>query len=294
MERKQLTYAIIVGVLGVLTALAACSPAAVPSGAADEEQQIEAVVEPTATATPSPTFPPLNDLEEWDLVWVSDSSGWGVAQVFGDMVAEDTGKTVNVHDLWEGGFAAGEMLEILQGDYTGPDYKFQKLPETIAEAEIIVFYGNPERSENPDRPGDWSCIPSGPWYVTDCDPEIFTVYKEHVKEIFRLILEAREGQPTIIRTYDAYNPLINQFRDAGVYEECKACWGYFNDAMREAAAEMGIPLAPVAERWNGPDWTIDPDDDLDYTKDHIHPNALGAEVIAQALRELGYDPVQNP
>jgi hypothetical protein len=236
----------------------------------------------------------LEDLEEWDLVWVTDSSGWGVAQVYGKMVAEDTGKTVNVGDYWEGGFAAGEMVEILQGEYTGGDMKFQKLPERIAEAEIIVFYGNPRFSVYEPRPGDWECVPPGPWYVNDCDPEIFTLYTEHVKEVFRLILELREGQPTIIRTYDAYNPLIDQFREAGVYQECKQCWAAYNDAFRAAAVEMGIPLAPVEELWNGPDWTVDPDSDLGYTHDGIHPNPLGAESIAQALRELGYEPVVQP
>lgn len=245
-----------------------------------------------AACSSTPGVTPLEDLEEWDLVWVSDSSGWGVAQVYGEMVAEDTGKAVHVGDYWEGGFAAGEMLEILRGDYTGGDMKFQELPERIAEAEIIVFYGNPEMSIYEPRPGDWSCIGSSDYYVKDCDPEIFTLYMEQVKEVFQLILELREGQPTIIRAYDAYNPLINQFKEAGAYEECKACWGTFNDAIRKAAGELGVPVAPVAELWNGPDFTIDPDDDLGYTSDGIHPNELGAEVIAQALRELGYDPVE--
>lgn len=252
-----------------------------------------------AEPLPDPTQPaveitPLEDLETWDLVWVTDSSGWGVAQIYGEMVAEDTGKTVKVRDLWEGGFEAGEMLEILQGNYSGGDFKFEQLPGFIAEAEMVVFYGNPSLSINPERPGDWECVPPGPWYVNDCDPEVFSLYKEHLKEVFRLILEGREGQPVIIRTYDAYQSLINQFREAGVYEECKQCWAYYNDAIRQAAAEMNIPLAPVAELWNGPDWTIDPDDDLGYTHDGLHPNELGAEVIAQALRELGYDPVSLP
>jgi len=156
---------------------------------------------------------------------------------------------------------------------------------------VIVFYGNPEESINTSRPGDSEWVPPGPWYVNECEPENFTVYKDDVKAVFQMILELRGGKPTIIRTYDAYNPLINQFREAGVYEECKQCWAYFNEAFRQAAKEMNIPLAPVAELWNGPDWTVDPDDDLDYTHDGLHPNQLGAKVIAQALRELGYDPV---
>lgn len=245
-----------------------------------------------AACKSGPDITPLEELDEWDLVWVTDSSGWGVAQVYGEMVAVDTGKIVNVGDYWEGGFAAGEMLEILRGEYTGSDLKLQKLPERIAEAEIVVFYGNPEMSIYEPRPGDWNCVGVFGFYVNDCDPEIFTLYIEQIKEVFQLILELREGQPTIIRTYDAYNPLVNQFKKAGAYEECKACWGMYNDAIWKAAEEMRIPVAPVAELWNGPDFTIDPDDDLGYTSDGIHPNELGAQVIAQALRELGYDPIE--
>lgn len=247
----------------------------------------------TLTACKStPEFTPLEELEEWDLVWITDSSGWGVAQAYADLVAEDTGKTVNVRDLWIGSLPAGQVLDSLMGTYQGPSFKIEKLPEYIAEAELIVFYGNPMESINENNPGDWECVPPGPWYVHDCDPENFSVWIEHTKQVFQMILELREGLPTIIRTYDAYNPLINQFRETGVYEECKQCWAYYNDAFRQASAEMNIPLAPVAELWNGPDWTIDPDDDLGYTHDGIHPNELGAQVIAQALRELGYDPVE--
>jgi hypothetical protein len=284
MDRQNLKFYLFLLLLVSFFLLAACSSRFGETDLAVEEDAIE---------QPEPTVEimPLEDLEEWDLVWVTDSSGWGVAQVYGEMVAKDTGKTVSVGDYWEGGFAAGEMVEILRGEYQGGDYKFQKLPERIREAEIVVFYGNPRASIYEPRPGDWECVPPGPWYVNDCDPEIFTLYKEHVKEVFRLILELREGQPTIIRTYDAYNPLIDQFKEKGVYEDCVACWITLNEAYRSAAEEMGIPLAPVAELWNGPDYTIDPDSELGYTSDGIHPNQLGAAVIAQALRELGYDPI---
>lgn len=246
---------------------------------------------PLPSATPAPEIISLEELEEWDLLWISDSSGWDVAEVYAAMVSEDTGKVINLTDLWTGHLPVGLVLDALTGNYQGNNMKYARLAEYVAEAEIVVLYGNPMESINPERPGDWECIPPGPYSVSDCSPEVFEIYKEHVAEVFRLILELREGQPTIIRTYDAYNPLINQWKEAGVYEDCKQCWGYYNDAMREAAAEMGIPIAPVADLWNGPDFNIDPDSDLGYTRDGIHPNALGAEVIAQALRELGYDPI---
>jgi lysophospholipase L1-like esterase len=85
--------------------------------------------------------------------------------------------------------------------------------------------------------------------------------------------------------------LINEFKEQGVYDECKACWANYNQAIHQAAEAYGIPVAEVGLAWNGPDFDQDPSD-LGYVKDGIHPNELGATVIAQALRETGYEPVE--
>ena len=269
--------------------LAACSPASFPI---DEVPEIgEAVQELDSTVEPAEEIISLEDLEEWDLLWISDSSGWDVAEVYAAMVAEDTGKTINVQDKWVGGLPARVIYESLTGQYSGPSMVMDKMPELVAEAEIIVFYGNPSESINESRPGDWECTSGYGSYVVDCDPEIFSVYIEHLEAIYQKMFELRAGQPTIIRTYDAYNPRINIFKEQGVYEDCRQCWGInYNAAIHQAAAAFNIPVAGVAEAWNGPDWDIDPND-LGYTKDGEHPNELGAQVIAQALRELSYEPV---
>ena len=265
--------------IGLVLALADCTPS---TGAGESAVDAEA---PEKTS--------LDDLEEWDLLWISDSSGWGVADVYASMVAEDTGKIINVQDKWIGGLPAARVYQSLTGAYDGPSLTFEKMPELVSEAEIIVFYANPSESINDSRPGDWECISGHSSYVNDCDPEIFTTYLDHLETIYQRIFELRAGQPTIILAYDAYNPRINLFREKGVYEECKQCWGYNIDAIHLAAAKYNIPVAHVSEAWNGPDWDIDPND-LGYTKDGEHPNKLGIEVIAQALRELGYDPVPAP
>ena len=48
--------------------------------------------------------------ETWDLLWVSDSSGWGVADIYGEYIAEDNNVEVNVIDSWQGGLSAGSIL----------------------------------------------------------------------------------------------------------------------------------------------------------------------------------------
>jgi hypothetical protein len=288
-KESRWIYPILLFVFGFI--FTACSSAPGSIELAELDQEPEAEAEPAPELPPTEEIIPLEDLDEWDLLWISDSSGWDVAEVFAAMVAEDTGKTINVQDKWVGGLPAGVIYESLTGQYSGPSMVMDKMPELVAEAEIIVFYGNPSESINESRPGDWECTSGYGSYVVDCDPEIFSVYIEHLEAIYQKMFELRAGQPTIIRTYDAYNPRINIFKEQGVYEDCRQCWGInYNAAIHQAAAAFNIPVAGIAEAWNGPNWDTDPND-LGYTKDGEHPNELGAQVIAQALRDLGYEPV---
>lgn len=230
----------------------------------------------------------LQDLPTWDLVWISDSSGWGVAPIYGAMVAEDNGVEVIVHDNWIGHLAAGDVLAALQGEET-PSYTLANLADQIREAEVIVVYGNPTQSWGEGNPADWNCV-GGTLYVNNCDMETFNTYIEHMKGIYQIIFELRRGQPTIVRAIDAYNPLVKRFQEAGVYEACKTCWDRYNAAIHSAAAAYHVPVAGVADAWNGPSWEVDPVE-AGYTKDGEHPNQKGAQVIAEALRATGYDPV---
>lgn len=241
-------------------------------------------------ACSSPTD--LNDLEEWDLVWISDSSGWDVAQIYANYIEEDTGKTVIVHDLWVGGLAAGEILDALNGNPSEENRELEEALTLIPKAEVIVVYGNPDESVDEDNPGDWFCLMGGTFYVNACDPETFELYVQHMGAIYEKIFELRNGEPTIVRTFDAYNPIIPLREGQTSYEECIWCWGNYNAAIHEAAEAHNIPIALVADAWNGPDYMKNPKE-MGYTRgDGIHPNEVGGEVIAQLLRELGYEPVE--
>jgi len=234
--------------------------------------------------------PSLLEMEEWDLVWISDSSGWDVAQIYAEMIEEDTGIKVNVIDNWMGGLSAGYVYTVLKGEPT-PNATLEHLGEQIKEAEVVVFYANPEESWEEGNPADWMCVSSlTPNYVNNCEMETFDTYIQHLEGIYQIIFELRDGQPTIVRAFDAYNPLIARFQEQGVYEDCKVCWVNYNAAIHQAAASYNVPVAAVAEAWNGPDWEQDPEA-MGYTKDGEHPNEVGATIIALALRDLGYDPV---
>jgi hypothetical protein len=64
--------------------------------------------------------------EPWDVVILTDSYGWGVAEIYADSVEASRGVEVRLHDLAIGGLCAADALEALRGNpfqkgLIGPD-----------------------------------------------------------------------------------------------------------------------------------------------------------------------------
>lgn len=279
-----------VGLLIVFTILVSGCQSVKPDSVSSELPATDIV-----ETTKEPQIDMQTSIEEttWDLLWVSDSSGWGVAEIYGQYIAEDNNVEVRVEDSWIGGLSAGELLQGLKEQNT-KNFKIDKLRDKIAESEVIVIYGNPEGSEDPSTPGDWNCGQNDltQCYVVECSLDSFSQYISDLKEIYGIIFEIRQGKPTIIRAIDAYNPrLVNKCEADGVFDACLACWETYNEAIHQAAAEMGVPVAGVFDAWNGNDHTENPVEKGYTQEDNVHPSELGAAVTAQLLRELGYDPI---
>jgi len=246
----------------------------------------------TATSQQNPQEAKIEE-ETWDLLWVSDSSGWGVADIYGQYIAEDNNVEVNVIDNWIGGLPAGQILQGLKEQNT-KNFKLDKLRETIAESEVIVIYGNPEESIDPSNPWDWNCGQNDlvSCYVNNCSIDSFSQYIADLEEIYSIIFEIRQGKPTIIRAIDTYNPrLVSHCQTDGVFDICTQCWETYNQAIHQAADEMGVPVANVFDAWNGIDHTENPVEKGYTREDNVHPSELGATVTAELLRDLGYDPI---
>lgn len=230
------------------------------------------------------------ELDHWDLVWISDSTGWGVERVMADYIEEDTGIPVDIQFSWIRVLSAGEVVEGLEGN--SGEFLLNQLPEILPEAEVIVLYTNPNQSQSDANPHDFNCGQNdSACYVNACSAENFEVYVDHLEQIYAAIFEFRQGQPTIIWAYDSYNPVLaNRCADEGVFEACRACWETYSQAAQEAAASYGVPFAHVFDVFNGPEHDQDPRD-RDLFTDGIHPNEAGAALLAQTLRDLGYEPV---
>jgi len=231
--------------------------------------------------------------ETWDLLWVSDSSGWGVADIYGQYIAEDNNVEVNVIDNWIGGLSAGQILQGLKEQNT-TNFDLDKLRDRIADSEVIVIYGNPSDSDDQSNLGDWNCGQSDldSCYVNNCSIDTFSQYIADLKEIYSIIFEIRQGKPTIIRAIDTYNPrLVSHCQPDGVFDICTQCWETYNQAIHQAADEMGVPVANVFDAWNGIDHTENPVQKGYTREDNVHPSELGAAVTAQLLRDIGFEPI---
>ncbi|MGB3699863.1 MAG: SGNH/GDSL hydrolase family protein [Anaerolineales bacterium] len=279
MINKQMVSVFVTLVMVIL--FAAC--------ATQTEQPEDNASDLLATEQPEDNASDLLALEEWDLLWISDSSGWGVAEIYAAYIEEDTGIPVNVYDYWAVSLSAGTIVDILEGG-SHPNAELARIPELIPEVEVIVFYANPEESIDEDNPTDSNCAhSSATTYVNACEMDTFGLYIQHLELIYQHIFELRGDQPIIVRAFDAYNPIPARWEEDGTFDACHACWENYNAAIHQAASEYYIPVARVNDAWNGPDHNEDPND-KGYTADGIHPNELGAQVIAEELRKLGYDP----
>jgi lysophospholipase L1-like esterase len=95
----------------------------------------------------------------------------------------------------------------------------------------------------------------------------------------------------IVRAFDAYNPLYSVWREHGVYNECMRCWENYNETIHQAAAAHNVPIAHVYDAFNGSNHDEDPREKGYIGYDGIHTSDQGKQVIADLLRDLGYEPV---
>ena len=236
----------------------------------------------------------LDELEVWDLVYISDSTGFGVAEKYAENIEKETGKTVHVNNYALGHLSALRVLDALQaepGDLA--NYPFQSIQKDFSKTEVIVFFANPrgDPSRGGVKGGMEHCIRLDQ-PPDDCTPELYEPYGENLKAIYEEILTLRNGKPTIIRAVDFYNPLISLHRQKNMETECTQCFEIFNTAVRQAAEAFNIPLVSVYDIFNGPNHNEDPREKGYIGSDGVHASDKGQQVIADLLSKAGYKPIE--
>jgi hypothetical protein len=237
-------------------------------------------------ATADTSAPPS---KPFDLVYISDSSGWGVAGVYGRQIRKALGVAVRVHDEWRGNLSAVEILNELRYGVAWP--------RLIRDAEVIVLYGSPAGLQIV-RGGDCISSTDPPLEV---GPQLWTKYVPALKAIYKRIFQIRKGKPVILRAPNMYNPVISQapegqqsWEEAGIADICTKLWESYAAAIAKAAAAYRVPVADVYTAFNGKDHREDPVAKGYLQPDGIHPSTKGRAVIAQTLADLGYKQVKPP
>jgi hypothetical protein len=227
----------------------------------------------------------LDTSEPWDLVWFSDSGGWSTADRWAERIEQTMGVEVEVHDYAIGGLSASTLLGFLTADQSS----YRNL---VANAEVIVIYGNPEGSGSTSDIG--TCVSTS---TARRDPPVrysaadFEPYEEVLRSIYDAVFELRAEKPTIVRAIDLYSPVIADWREAGIEDGCTAAWEAWSDAMRTVAVEYGVAFASMYDDFNGPDHDEDPRQKGYIASDLQHTTPEGQAAQLEVLHRLGYEPI---
>ena len=227
----------------------------------------------------------LDTSEPWDLVWFSDSMGWGVAEAWAELIEDAEGVEVRVHDHALGDAPIERFLQMIGDD--------EDIRREVADAEIIVVYANaaetgPADTEVCHRTRTVKALrhtgPPGIYTAAD-----FAAYGDVYRDTFKAIFELRAGQPTVIRVFDKFAGMLVDWREAGIEAECTATYEAEAGAIRAAADDYGVALASVYDVFNGPDHDEDPREKGYVDEwDGLHASRAGAAATAEILHGLGY------
>lgn len=214
--------------------------------------------------------------EPVDLLYISDSSGWGVAEEYARLAEEELGRPVNIIDWRGGGQSLATVMTMIEDN-----------PEKVAQAEIVVLQGNPFGSGVREGFGECMNIYSpqspGPYTVED-----FAPYQAMMEDAVSKIIELRDGKPTAVRVADIYVADPAWWVEVGLDADCRTIWDASYQAIQNVAADTGAIFVSAYDVYNGPNHDEDPIEKGMLASDRIHPSPKGSEAMAAALHAVGY------
>ena len=242
--------------------------------------------------------------EPWDLLYV------GFEDVFTRLPAElyaeraSAALGVEVRMTHPSGFEhlyVSNQLQHVRG------MRFPPLDEAVREAEIIVLLTRPD----PDDEGPMGHINKDflrcSWGITagdapeDRPPDYWDAYRALIDEIYDEIWLLRQGLPTLIIAID-FGPLDTAaWVEAGIEQECLTWWAAWSNQIREAATANGATMVSAFELFHGPNHDLNPVELGLATPTNEGPgrpayrtSPQGAEVLADALTAVGFEPIRQP
>jgi len=239
------------------------------SGCSANEGISEGTSEETTTTTDAPPY--------WNYVALGDSlavgtgaSYEGYVDRYAAYIEDDTGARVSITNLGRNGQTSSELLYALRND---PSWR-----RTVGEANVITInIGINDLGRAAEVYENGTC---GGTDNQDCLRAAVQTVEGNWNSVIAELLGLRSTSDTIIRAAGlGYTPHL----DDGRLDSFRAFQSYLDEVdsrIAMIASDSGIPLVEV---------------NLDkghISKDGLHPNDEGYEVIAQRLRELGYGPLK--
>ncbi|MGI9642148.1 MAG: SGNH/GDSL hydrolase family protein [Acidimicrobiia bacterium] len=222
--------------------------------------------------------------EGWDLLWISNSTGFGAAELLADRLEADLGVDVHVTDHAVGGQQAMGILSHLNGE-ASTDWS-----DDIRRAEMIVIHGGTGDSGVKDGIEDCK-LPS---IAETSDPEVFTVqdlrpFDEVMHAIYDHIWQLRRNEPVVLRSYDIYNYPLADWRRLGTEDVCTGNFEAFSTVMASTAAQNAGINASVLDSFGGINHDEDPREKGLIDADGVHPSPKGTALIVDTIASLGYE-----
>lgn len=232
---------------------------------------------PTATPVP-PTATP--EALSWDYVQLGGSVMCTFGSRYAEHIEADLGVEVTLHSCCRPSHHSTQLLSLLRNN--------QELRSDLYEAEVVTFPVSVRYLKDPIQAyGAGTC--GGP-DNQDCLRKALTLYKKDVDAIIDEMLSLRSTSDTIIRSMTYYNWWVNDWKELGYFDDLNPYWMACNQYLVQAASEHHIPIARVDLAFNGPNLDEDPSD-KGYLSDGQHPNQEGIALMAELMRELGYEPL---
>lgn len=235
--------------------------------------------QPTASSSSGPVVRLPSAGEPWDLLYISDSSGWQVAELYGKRAEKALGVQVRVHDWAIGGLSAVQAL-----------WEVQESPGTVRDAEIIVVFGNASASGGSGGE-EYVCAEPGTDKQAPAtwSPADWTAYRGDLDKLYAEIWRLRQGTPTVMRGVDYFVGTLADWRAVGIDKGCTADFEAMSRTIRAAAEANGATMVSLYDALNGPTHQVDLRTKGYIGPDGEHATLKGATVIADTLAAAGFE-----
>lgn len=235
--------------------------------------------EPTQPA-PSSSSTAATDDGVWDLVVLSDSSGWRLADAWAELIRRDEGIEVRVTDFAVGMQSGVSLLKHLQTE--GDAQR-----EAVRSAEVISVWASPMGIQWKSDLSDCVFDTGGTRPPSRISRRDLEPYAQLWRDILEEINFLRNGRPTALRVRDIYVPVTARWVAAGTAEACGKGFETSSGIVRDAARQAGGTFVPVHRAFNGPDGLRDLRR-RGLLLDREHLNDKGVALMAALHHQAGY------